>query len=77
MKIKLSFAPFLGIDKSLNHTWYEVDDNATLADLYRELPIADTYRKYLLAIVNEKHEKPEHKLEDGDKVHIYYPVAGG
>lgn len=77
MKIKLSFAPFLGIDKSLNHTWHEVDENATLADLYRELPITDTYRKYLLTIVNEKHEKTDYRLEDGDKVHIYYPVAGG
>lgn len=77
MNIRLTFAPYLGIDKNLNGTSVEVADNATVSDVIEALSIDPKYKNHVIPMVNDTARKPEDRLKEGDTVHLFLPVAGG
>src|SRR3990170_3904948 len=59
----------------------ELADNATVAELRRELarryPVVTPYLPTLICAVDEEYVDTEHLLKDGDDVAIIPPVSGG
>ena len=59
----------------------ELADNATVAELRRELarryPVVTPYLPTLICAVDEEYVDTDHPLKDGDEVAIIPPVSGG
>ena len=53
----------------------EFPEGTTINDVVQELRIPPTIR--LLRIVNGEHRPDDHRLQDGDELALFPPIAGG
>lgn len=54
---------------------YEIAEGSTIEDLYRELEIPEDHVK--MNFVNNLKKKKDYELQDGDRVAVFPPIAGG
>lgn len=58
-----------------DETLIELPEGSTLGDLFRSLGIPDTEVK--VAFVNNLQQEEDYKLQQGDRVALFPPIAGG
>ncbi len=54
---------------------YEIAEGSTVEDLYRELGIPEDHVK--MNFVNNLKKSKDYELEQGDRVAVFPPIAGG
>jgi molybdopterin converting factor small subunit len=79
MKIELnlfaSYRDYLPEGRRGNSAEFEMEQGATIKDLLDAVNLEEEKPKMIFR--NSKHAKPQTPLEDGDRIAIFPPVAGG
>ena len=77
MKVKV-YAPYFGDTQVLDKAGYlELDDDASLRDVFKKLKIPFYSITSMLCAVNYESVKKSTKLSDGDIVSFVSPISGG
>jgi molybdopterin converting factor small subunit len=69
--------PFASYEHVDPHGYLEIEDGATLKDLFRKLKMPFAFGAVLFCKVNYDKATLDMKLKDGDVVSFYSPLAGG
>jgi len=78
MKIKVYAPPFAADLSALDDSGYlDLEEGATLRDVYRALKIPFYLRRILLCTVNYRLTRLSVPLDDGDAVSFFGMIAGG
>ncbi len=77
IRVKVFVQPLVNHDKISADGWVSLEENATLADLYRKLNIPLPLRSSLLFFVNYEKSQWDTNLNDGDNVAFLMPFGGG
>ncbi len=54
----------------------ELEEGATVVSLLKSLQL-EIAPEHLLVVINRRRVDPEHRLNDGDEVHLFPPISGG
>ncbi len=73
VKVKLFAAPGLALESRELHL--ELDESATMKDILDQLPLKD--KSYLYMVREGIKLNADSRLNDGDEVLVFPPIAGG
>lgn len=73
VKVKLFAAPGLALESRELHL--ELDESATMKDILDQLPLKD--KSYLYMVREGIRLNADSRLNDGDEVLVFPPIAGG
>lgn len=54
----------------------ELEEGATVVSLLKSLQL-EIAPEHLLVVIDRRRVDPEHRLNDGDEVHLFPPISGG
>ena len=77
MKIFIEWIGLLHIEEIKNHSFIELDDSATITNLYDRLGINKEHQKFISCFVNGLEKKMFTVLNADDKVKLFLPTGGG
>jgi len=77
LKVRITAPPFCDHRSIDNRGFIELNDGASLNDLYNKLKVAALLRPFLITSVNYEIARPSVTLSNGDDVSIFWPLSGG
>jgi molybdopterin converting factor small subunit len=77
MKIKISSLGALPIEGADEDGFLEIEENTTVKQLARMLPVDEGVGRHMPIIVNGRLAQSSDRLEDGDEIIFVMPPTGG
>ena len=79
MKIRVKVFPLYGCDLSAldERSWIEIEEGSTVKDVLKLIRLSPVKAKLFLVSVNGERAPLSRKLQEGDVIGFFMPVAGG
>jgi hypothetical protein len=77
MKVKIELLGLLHIKGVKNNSIIEVNEGATVSDIYTVLNILKDHQRFIIPFINGTEVRKSATINDGDTVKIFLPTGGG
>jgi molybdopterin converting factor small subunit len=77
LKVRITAPPFCDHSSIDNYGLIELENGASLNDLYKKLKVNPLLRRFLITSVNYEIAELSAILSEGDEVNIFWPISGG
>ncbi len=77
MKIFFEYLGLLHIEKIKNKSYFEVENNCSVTDLFAKLQIRKEHQKFISVFINDEEKSRQTILKENDRVKLFLPTGGG